>query len=104
MTIFGTKLVNVRLVMEFKVSVTLMDKIYNFALNSNHLQQIHYFRHAEKNYWPPGRGWTSIHVQPLNTPLLSVYLYVCIRCAQLNRHSRRQDVSYLWGKIVLSII
>jgi len=25
--------------------MTLMDKIYNFALNPTHMQQAHYFRH-----------------------------------------------------------
>ena len=43
MTIFGTKLVNIRLVIEFNVSVAAMDKISNFPLNLTRMQQTNYF-------------------------------------------------------------
>jgi len=49
MTIFGTKLVNIRFVIEFNVSVAVMDKISNFPLNSTRMQQAHYFR--DINYY-----------------------------------------------------
>src|SRR6218665_2329877 len=31
----------------------------------------------KQNYWLPGRGWTSLHVHPLNTPLLILIAQVC---------------------------
>jgi len=54
--------------------VTVIDKISNFPLNSTRTQEAHYFcdinlNYMLKNYWSTGRGWTSLHVHPLNTPL-----------------------------------
>src|SRR6218665_436735 len=41
---FGTKHVAIRLVIEFNVSVAVMDKISNFPLNLTRKPQAHYFR------------------------------------------------------------
>jgi len=74
MTILGAKLVNIRFVIEFNVSVAVMDKTSNFPLNSTVMQQAQYFCDInycmlEKKLSSPGRGWSSLRVYPLNTPL-----------------------------------
>src|SRR6218665_994474 len=43
-TIFGIKFVNIRFVIEFNVSVSVMDKISNYPSNSTRTQDAHYFR------------------------------------------------------------
>jgi len=52
--------------------MTLMHKIYNFALNPTHTQQAHYFRHIlhaeEITGRPEGGGHRSMST-PINTPL-----------------------------------
>ena len=47
--IFGTQLVNTRFVIEFNVSVAVMDKISNFPFSSTRMQQAQYFR--DINYY-----------------------------------------------------
>ena len=81
MAIFGIKLVNIRFLIEFNVSVALMGKISNFPLNSIHVKQAHYFH--DINYYmlkkinchSEGGGHRSMST-PLNTPLLPTLLFL----------------------------
>jgi len=71
--IFGTKLVTIRFIIEFSVSVAVMDKILlYFELDSKAKSPLflrYKLSHAEKiNRHPEGGGHRSMST-PLNTPL-----------------------------------